>query len=137
MFQRCRFGNCRDDRKPVFGFMFMIEGVPVFCKSRKQTITALSTLEAEYYALAESMKNALWLKYVLLDLKLWSRTGGSLFIMIIKDVLKFSISLVFYMITMCCSGQPTLGHYGLRIVSDMTRYKMVMNDSRNIVEVAS
>ena len=41
-----------NDRKSTSGYLFMVSGVPISWKSKKQTCVALSTAEAEYIALA-------------------------------------------------------------------------------------
>ena len=56
------FAGCLDDRKSTSGFIFMIAGGAVSWKSVKQTLTATSTMEAEYVACYEATCQALWLK---------------------------------------------------------------------------
>jgi transposase InsO family protein len=56
------------DRKSNSGYLFMLNGGLICWSSRKQTTVALSTAEAEYYALCEACKEALWLRGLLIEL---------------------------------------------------------------------
>lgn len=47
------------------GFVFMINGAPIAWSSRKQSITAQSTTEAEYMAVSEAAKQAIWVRHFL------------------------------------------------------------------------
>ena len=47
------------------GFVFMINGSPVCWNSRKQTVTAQSSTEAEYMAVSEAAKQAIWIRHFL------------------------------------------------------------------------
>ena len=47
------------------GFIFMINGSPVTWNSRKQTVTAQSSMEAEYMAVLEAAKQAIWIRHFL------------------------------------------------------------------------
>ena len=47
------------------GFVFMINGSPVAWNSRKQTVTAQSSTEAEYMAVSEAAKQAIWIRHFL------------------------------------------------------------------------
>ena len=49
------------DRKSTSGYMFMLAGGPIAWKSKKQSSVALSTTEAEYYALGLACQEAVWL----------------------------------------------------------------------------
>jgi len=49
------------DRKSTSGFAFMLAGGPVAWKSKKQASVALSTTEAEYYALGIACQEAVWI----------------------------------------------------------------------------
>lgn len=50
------------DRKSVGGYVFVQAGAAVTWRSTKQEIIAQSSMEAEYIALAESAKEALWIR---------------------------------------------------------------------------
>uniref|UniRef100_A0A2N9G1G5 CCHC-type domain-containing protein n=1 Tax=Fagus sylvatica TaxID=28930 RepID=A0A2N9G1G5_FAGSY len=51
-----------DDRRSTTGYVFTLSGGPICWKSTLQSIVAMSTTEAEYMAVAEAAKEALWLK---------------------------------------------------------------------------
>lgn len=50
------------ERKSTSGFLFMLNNGPVAWLSRLQRLTATSTLESEYIALMEALKECLWLR---------------------------------------------------------------------------
>ena len=56
------FAGCQDSRKSTSGYIFMLASGAVAWKSTKQTLTASSTIEAEFVACYEATKQALWLK---------------------------------------------------------------------------
>ncbi|XP_070676342.1 secreted RxLR effector protein 161-like [Malus domestica] len=58
-----------DDRKSTGGYIFMLNGGAVSWKSAKQTLIATSTMEDEFVACFEGMKQAVWLKNFLSELK--------------------------------------------------------------------
>ena len=55
------FGNA-DEKKSTTGLVFLSAGGAILWKSKKQTIIALSTTEAEYIALAHIGTEARWLR---------------------------------------------------------------------------
>ena len=59
-----------DRRRSTTGYVFKIHGAPVSWRSMLQATVALSTTEAEYMAMAEGVKEALWLRGLLDDLGL-------------------------------------------------------------------
>ncbi|WVZ07194.1 hypothetical protein V8G54_020540 [Vigna mungo] len=62
------FAGCLDTRKSRSGYVFTLFGTAVSWRSTLQSVVALSTTEAEYYALAEGVKEALWLKGLVREL---------------------------------------------------------------------
>lgn len=54
-----------DTRKSLAGFIFTLYGTAISWKSSLQSLVALSTTEAEYIALTEGIKEAIWLKEIL------------------------------------------------------------------------
>ena len=57
-----------EDRKSIGGYAFLINGAGVSWNSKKQSTVALLSTEAEYMALTQGIKEALWLQALLLDL---------------------------------------------------------------------
>ena len=57
------------DRKSISGYSFYFEGSLVLWLAVKQKSTALSSTEAEYYALTHAFKEALWIHVFLGFLK--------------------------------------------------------------------
>ena len=56
------------DRRSTSGFMFMLASGPIALKSKKQASIALSTTEAEYYALGITCQEAVWVKQLCQEL---------------------------------------------------------------------
>jgi len=56
------------DRKSITGYIVTYAGAPISWRSKKQNVIALSTTEAEFMALTESIKEALWLIYIFRDI---------------------------------------------------------------------
>ncbi|XP_060972455.1 secreted RxLR effector protein 161-like [Cannabis sativa] len=54
--------GCVDDKKSTSGYIFMMAGGAISWKSVKQTLTASSTMEAEYMACYEATCQAIWLR---------------------------------------------------------------------------
>ncbi|KAI3644715.1 hypothetical protein MP228_010879 [Amoeboaphelidium protococcarum] len=59
-----------DHSKSTSGYVFYLCGVPVSWKSSLQPIVALSSVEAEYIALAAAVKEGIWIKQLLYELQL-------------------------------------------------------------------
>lgn len=59
------FANNINDRKSISGFILRLNDNSVFWKSKKQTIVALSSCEAEYVALSTCITECLFLKQLL------------------------------------------------------------------------
>ncbi|KAG8479138.1 hypothetical protein CXB51_029778 [Gossypium anomalum] len=56
------FAGHLDRRRSLTGYVFTIEGCAISWKATLQTTVALSTTEAEYMAITEACKEAIWLK---------------------------------------------------------------------------
>lgn len=61
------WANDPSDRKSISGCFSLIFGGAILWTSRKQTNITLSSTEAEFYALAETVKEAKWLYFILKD----------------------------------------------------------------------
>ena len=57
-----------DKRRSTTGYVFTFSQAPVSWRSTLQSTVALSTTEAEYMAMTEAMKEAIWLQGLLDDL---------------------------------------------------------------------
>lgn len=64
------WGGDTNDRKSVSGFLLKVFGNTVAWTTRKQSSVALSTTEAELIALCSAVCDSLWLKKLLLELRL-------------------------------------------------------------------
>jgi len=62
-FSDAAFANA-DDRRSVSGYVFLANGGAITWGSKKQTAIALSSTEAEYVALSEASREAMWLRYL-------------------------------------------------------------------------
>jgi len=56
------YGNCLDTRRSFSGYIFQLGNATISWRCRKQRSVAPSTCEAEYMALAMTIKHHLWLK---------------------------------------------------------------------------
>ncbi|XP_075086230.1 secreted RxLR effector protein 161-like [Nicotiana tabacum] len=52
----------RKDRKLISGYSFLLNGGAISWKSKKQTCTSLSMMEAEFVACASAVQEVVWLK---------------------------------------------------------------------------
>jgi hypothetical protein len=62
------YSDCIDTAKSTSGVVFYFAGAPVSWRSSKQTAVALSSVEAEYMALAAAARQAIWMRRLLCDL---------------------------------------------------------------------
>ncbi|XP_035549735.1 secreted RxLR effector protein 161-like [Juglans regia] len=56
------FAGCSDSRKSTLGYVFLLAGGAILWRSMKQTITASSTMEAEFVTCFEATVHGLWLR---------------------------------------------------------------------------
>jgi hypothetical protein len=56
-------------RRSTSGFVFFFAGGVISCQSKRQSVTALSSTEAEYYALCKATQEAAWLRQTFRDLE--------------------------------------------------------------------
>ena len=62
------YAGAVDGRKSTAGYVLMLAGGPVSHNSKRQSIVALSSCEAEYIGLTEAGKEAIWLTHLLAEL---------------------------------------------------------------------
>lgn len=62
------WGQNISDRKSVSGYVFQIGQTAISWSSKRQPTVALSSMEAEYMALAHAVKEALWLKTLITEI---------------------------------------------------------------------
>jgi hypothetical protein len=63
-----------EDYKSISGYVFTLGSGAISWRSKKQTIIALSSTEAEYVALSEAAREAIWLKNLLNEMGLSQNT---------------------------------------------------------------
>jgi transposase InsO family protein len=73
------WANDKGDRKSISGWVAKLNGDPISWSSKKQRVVALSTCEAELYAEAAAIQEVLWLRGLLEELGLHTRTGSVVF----------------------------------------------------------
>lgn len=73
------WANDKVDRRSVSGWVVQLEGDPIDWASKKQSIVAQSTCEAELYAEAAAINEVLWLRGMLEELGLSVKTPSILF----------------------------------------------------------
>lgn len=62
------WGNDLEDRKSYSGYITFMSGGPVAWESKKQSVVALSTMEAEYIALCQGTKEVVFQRNLLEEL---------------------------------------------------------------------
>ena len=67
------WAGCRDTRRSTTGWLMEYRGSPITWSSRRQATVSTSTVEAEYIAVAEAGKEAVWLRNLLGELGLEQR----------------------------------------------------------------
>ena len=67
-FSDANWGNDVDDRHSICGYVFTINGGAISWSSKKQSVVALSSTEAEYIGITHSAKEAIWVRHLLSEL---------------------------------------------------------------------
>lgn len=70
----------KTDRKSTSGYFFMLGKAPISWSSKKQTVVALSSCEAEYIAAAQGACQAVWLEALLEEIQMKSEGPISLMV---------------------------------------------------------
>lgn len=66
-----------DDRKSISGYVILLAGSPVYLKRSKQTVIALSTMEAEYISITTCTRDVTWMRGLLRSSNLEEMIGES------------------------------------------------------------
>ena len=74
------WGSDKADGKSVTGYILYFMGVPIAWRSKKQKVVALSSTEAEYNALADMVKEVLYVKQLLEEVDIEVDTPIKIFI---------------------------------------------------------
>jgi len=72
------FAGCVDTKKSTSGYIFTLAGGAISWKSSKQTVTASSTMQAEFVACYEATGQATWLKNFIPGLRVVDSISGPL-----------------------------------------------------------
>lgn len=73
------WANDKTDRRSITGWVSKLNGDAVSWASKKQRVVGLSTCEAELYAEAAAIQEVLWLRGLLKELGLYTRTGTTVY----------------------------------------------------------
>ncbi|KAH9648352.1 hypothetical protein KPL70_025549 [Citrus sinensis] len=68
------FAGDLDRRRSLIGYLYMLNGCLINWKASLQHVVALSTTEAGYTAAAEAVKEALWMKGLIAELRMSQKT---------------------------------------------------------------
>lgn len=80
-FSDADWASSADDRKSTSGYVITLAGSPVYWKTVKQTVIALSTMEAEYVSVAACAREITWMRALLRSLDLEEIIGKSTLIL--------------------------------------------------------
>lgn len=71
------FAGIKIERKSTSGYMFLLAGAAISHCSKLQSIVALFTCEAEYVAMCEAGKEAIWVHRLLVELGYRKKNTGA------------------------------------------------------------
>jgi len=61
------------DKKSTSGYIILISNNPIYCISKKQSVVATSTTEAEYISTSQCIKKLLWIRNILFELIIFNK----------------------------------------------------------------
>ena len=67
-FTNSDYAGCTETRKSIGGWIFLLCGATISWQSKKQSVVAMSSWEAEYIALISCAREAVWLLRLLNEL---------------------------------------------------------------------
>ena len=67
-FTDANWANDTDDRHSICGYVFSLNGGAISWSSKKQSVVALSSTEAEYIGITHAAKEATWVRHLLSEL---------------------------------------------------------------------
>jgi len=79
------YAEDRTDRTSTYGYLFLLCGGPISWISKRQRSVSTSTTEAEYVALCQGSKEALWLRTMLKELEFTQFLGGIKEVRLLSD----------------------------------------------------
>ncbi|XP_028072970.1 uncharacterized protein LOC114275174 [Camellia sinensis] len=109
-----------DDRKNTSGFVLFVGNIAFTWSSKKQSIVALSTCEAEYVAVTSCTCHAIWLRNLMKDLQFAQEETTEIFV----DNQCFMIEVNILIQGLVCNFSVT-GYGGV----DISAYGVAMGDS--------
>ncbi|RVW23075.1 hypothetical protein VitviT2T_005480 [Vitis vinifera] len=83
------FAGCVDSRKSTSGYIFILAGGAISWRSVKQTMTATSTMEAEFISCFETTSHGVWLTSFIFGLRVMDSISRSLSIYCDNSVVVF------------------------------------------------
>ena len=117
------------DRRSITGYISYFGSAPISWSSRKQPTVALSTMEAEYMALAKATCEAIWLRKLSSELGIPTNSPTTIFIDN-QSAMRFAENPVFH----GCSKHIDIRHHFVR--ERLASNEVILNHCANEENVA-